>query len=111
MTGYTVSNNACVMWDVKSRLDDCEDHYHMTWDNKLCEIDKFEITWSYKDSAGNDTWDVTEVEYGQTPTHADVTKASTNEKVYIFIFDFNGHMLLWQSEWFSENRHPSKRSE
>ena len=82
MTWYTVSNNACVLWDEKYRLDSCEAHYHKTWDNTQCEIDSFEITWKYMTETGLqiETWNYV---YGSMPSHAG-NNYQTAQTGYIF---------------------------
>ena len=85
MTGYIVSENACVMWDVKVRLDDCDAHYHKSSDNKSCEINSYEITWKYRNASWEmiTTW--SSLAYGDTPV-APVLPATSQSESTVYAF-------------------------
>ena len=82
ITGYTVSENVCVKWEEKYRLDSCEAHYHTTWDNTQCEIDSFEITWKYMTETGLQI-EIWNYAYGSMPSHAG-NNYQTVQTGYIF---------------------------
>ena len=44
----------------------------------------YSITWNYKDSSGNDTGDIIQVNYGKLPTHADPVQYTQAHRVYTF---------------------------
>lgn len=51
---------------------------------------KYDVTWSFKDDTGADTIDVTEVGYGDSPTHTDPARYVKNEDGRDYYYQFNG---------------------
>ena len=99
ITWYIVSENACVTWNVKVRLDSCEAHYHTWLDNKSCEIDKFHIVWNYRDDNGEQTGETINIEYGkpvQMPSYPTIIQ--TAQTGYTFIW-WNPEVISPVTTW------------
>ena len=122
-TWYTVSSDACELWDVKWRLDNCELWYHIEgW--FICAKDTYSITYEYNNGTWNNpltyqidtenftllnptrtwynfigwSWTALDGSWNKTVT---ITKWSVGDRKYEANWSAIVHNLIFDSNWWT----------